>query len=69
MVFQGIHRLNTSFVTLTLIIVNRGLQHSYVIVPANHRILSPEFKNEAKRHGRISPIGEPLMPLLMEADN
>jgi hypothetical protein len=32
-------------------------QHSYVIVPSNHRILNPEFKIEAKRHGKISAIG------------
>jgi len=29
-----------------------------VIVPSNHQILSSEFKNDAKRHGKLSTIGD-----------
>jgi histone deacetylase 6 len=37
-------------------------QHSYVIIPSNHRILNHEFKNDAKRHGKLSTIGNILPP-------
>jgi histone deacetylase 6 len=45
-----------------LAVPDNVIQHSYVIIPSNHRILNHEFKNDAKRHGKLSTIGN-FLPL------
>ena len=43
-------------ITMSFVFINEMLQHSLVIIPTNHPVLLPGFK-ELRRHGQIVRVG------------